>query len=123
MNHRLATVAGSEADIEAIVRDGDREISVVMEGKGIWNDDVRTAIKTQLHDRYLTGAHSYTGIYVVAAYHGDQWLTTDSRRKTADRRDPAELRAHLDEAAEPDCRSRHGRSGGRHRRTASPEND
>jgi hypothetical protein len=99
LNHRLATVPGSEADIEAIARDGDRETSVVIEGKGIWHPKVRTAIRTQLHDRYLTGAHSYTGIYVVAAYRGEQWLETDSRRKTADGRDPTKLRAHLDAQA------------------------
>jgi hypothetical protein len=96
LNHRLATVAGSEADIEAIARDGDREISVVIEAKGIWHKDVETAIKTQLHDRYMTGAHSHTGIYVVAAYRGNSWLQTDERRKKADRRDPNKLRVHLD---------------------------
>lgn len=99
LNHGLADVAGSEADIEAIARDGDREISVVIEGKGIWHSEVRTAITTQLHDRYLTGAHSYTGIYVVAAYRGEQWLHKDSRRKKADRQDVSELRAHLVDTA------------------------
>lgn len=99
LNHRLGPVAGSEADIEAIAHDGERTISVVIEGKGIWHKNVRTAIKTQLHDRYLTGAHSYTGIYIVAAYRGSQWLDTDSRREKADRQDPDKLRARLDALA------------------------
>ena len=95
LNHRLADVAGSEADIEASACDGEREISVVIEGKGIWHPDVRTAITTQLHDRYLTGAHSHTGIYLVAAYRGEQWLEKDPRRAKADRQDVPELRAYL----------------------------
>jgi hypothetical protein len=95
LNHRLADVAGSEADIEAIARDGEREICVIIEGKGIWHPKVRTAIKTQLHNRYLTGAHSHTGIYLVAAYSGELWLQADSRRAKAARRDVAKLRAHL----------------------------
>jgi hypothetical protein len=99
LNHRLADVAGSEADIEAIARDGEREISVVIEGKGIWHPEIRTAITTQLHDRYLTGTHSYTGIYVVAAYRGEQWLKKDSRRAKADRQDVPELRAFLADTA------------------------
>lgn len=99
LNHGLADVAGSEADIEAIARDGEREICVVIEGKGIWHKEVRTAITTQLHDRYLTGAHSYTGIYVVAAYRGEQWLQKDSRRAKADRQDVPELRAYLTDTA------------------------
>ena len=99
LNHRLADVAGSEADIEAIARDGEREISVVIEGKGIWHPEVRTAITAQLHDRYLTGAHSYTGIYVVAAYRGEPWLKRDSRRAKANRQDIPELRAYLSDTA------------------------
>ena len=99
LNHRLADVAGSEADIEAIARDGEREISVVIEGKGIWHPEVRTAITAQLHDRYLTGAHSYTGIYVVAAYRGEKWLQRDSRRAKANRQDIPELRAYLSDTA------------------------
>ena len=99
LNHGLADVAGSVADIEAIARDGEREICVVIEGKGIWHKEVRTAITAQLRDRYLTGAHSYTGIYVVAAYSGEQWLQKDSRRAKADRQDVPELRAYLTDTA------------------------
>ena len=94
LNHRLAEVAGSKIDIEATVRAGDRDISVLIEGKGIWNPKVETDMRTQLHDRYLTGAPSYTGIYVVAAYRGEQWLE-GWRRTAARRRDPKRLHAHL----------------------------
>jgi len=99
LNHGLADVRGSQADIQATVHDGGREISVVIEGKGIWHKDVRTAITTQLHDRYLTGAPSSTGIYVVAAYRGERWLDKDSRRAKADQQDIPELRAFLTETA------------------------
>jgi hypothetical protein len=99
LNHGLADVPGSEADIEATAHNGGREISVVIEGKGIWHSHVRTAITTQLHDRYLTGARSYTGIYVVAAYRGERWLQKDYRRAIADREDIPELRAFLSDTA------------------------
>ncbi len=95
LNHRFGTVEGSEADIQAIVQTGSQDISVVIEGKGIWHAEVETAIETQLHDRYLTGSATFTGIYVVGAFRGDLWLTADSRRATAEKRDPDQLRQYL----------------------------
>ena len=100
LNHGLADVPGSQADIQATAHDSGREISVVIEGKGIWHPEIRTAITTQLHDRYLTGAHSRTGIYLVAAYRSERWLDEDYRRAIANRQDIPELRAFLTDTAQ-----------------------
>ena len=58
LNLRYAGKAGSEPDIEAIVLHAGEEISVFIEVKGIWHNEVETAIEHQLADRYLTGARS-----------------------------------------------------------------
>jgi hypothetical protein len=84
-------------------------ISIVTEGSSAelpievkcnWNDGVRSAIETQLGDRYLNGPHGTTGIYIVACYSGSAWLKDDSRREEAMRRDPDSLRPELDRRAQ-----------------------
>lgn len=100
LNLRYADTAGSEPDIEAIVLHAGEEISVFVEVKGIWHDEVETAIEHQLADRYLTGARSFTGIYLVAAFASEQWLPGDSLRSKARKHDPDTLRQFLEDEAE-----------------------
>jgi hypothetical protein len=100
LNLRYADTAGSEPDIEAIVLHAGEEISVFVEVKGIWHDKVETAIEHQLADRYLTGARSLTGIYLVAAFASEHWVSGDTRRSKARKHDPDALRQFLEEEAE-----------------------
>lgn len=99
LNHRLGPVKGSEADILATVQIDTTTVSVVIEGKGNWHGEVKTAIDTQLAERYLTGNPTFTGIYVVGAFHSDRWLPADSRRQKAQARDTNDLRDHLNSEA------------------------
>jgi hypothetical protein len=100
LNLHYAGTAGSEPDIEAIALYAGQEISVFAEVKGIWHKDVETSIDHQLADRYLTGARSLTGIYLVAAFASDHWANNDWRREKARRHDPGQLRQYLEEEAE-----------------------
>lgn len=98
LNHGLSTIRGSEADILATVETRpDHTVAVVIEGKGNWHREVETAIETQLHDRYLTGNPTSTGIYVVGAFHSPYWLPSDGRRDDA--KPAEELRPFLMEEA------------------------
>jgi hypothetical protein len=100
LNLRYAGTPGCEPDIEAIVPHAGKETSVFVEVKGIWHDEVETAIEHQLADRYLTGARSFTGIYLVAAFASEHWASGDTRRSKARRRNPDTLRELLEDEAE-----------------------
>jgi hypothetical protein len=100
LNLRYAGTAGSEPDIEAIALYAGQEISVFVEVKGIWHKDVETSIEHQLADRYLTGARSLTGVYLVAAFASDHWADGDWRRPKARRHDSGQLRQYLEQQAE-----------------------
>lgn len=76
------------------------EISVFVEVKGIWHDEVETAIEHQLADRYLSGARSLTGIYLIAAFASEHWAPADTRRAKARKYDPDALRQLLEDEAE-----------------------
>lgn len=100
LNLHYADTAGAEPDIEAIVLHSGAEISVFVEVKGIWHGEVKTAIQQQLADRYLTGARSLTGIYLVAAFASEHWVSADRRRAKARKHDPDTLRQFLEDEAE-----------------------
>jgi hypothetical protein len=100
LNLHYADTPGTEPDIEAIVLHAGEEISVFVEVKGIWHDQVQTAIEHQLADRYLTGARSLTGIYLVAAFASQHWAPDDTRRSKARRHDPDALGQFLEDEAE-----------------------
>jgi len=97
---RLSVTPADIPDLLAlsIVTEGS-SAELPIEVKCNWNDEVRSAIETQLGDRYLNGPHGTTGIYIVACYSGSAWLKDDSRRKEAKRRDPDSLRPELDRRA------------------------
>lgn len=77
---KVGDVKGTLLDIEAIVHvDGGPDAVVIIEAKGNWHRDVRTAMKDQLVDRYLTGKRTRTGIYLLAAYASSHWAPADWR--------------------------------------------
>ncbi len=77
---------GEQTDIHVTavvpgVTEGDYEpIRVIIEAKGCWNPDLRTAMKDQLIDRYLKDSDCRHGIYLVGWYDCDQWDGEDYRR-------------------------------------------
>ena len=74
--------------------DGDR-FRVIVEVKGNWNDELETAIDTQLVDRYLAQNQCRHGVYVVGWYASARWNPADGRKGAAENRDYTATTAHL----------------------------
>lgn len=72
----IAVFAPVGADVESATT-----ASVTIEVKGCWHAKVRSAMKSQLVNRYLTGTGTTHGIYVVFWFGAENWLKTDSRRR------------------------------------------
>jgi hypothetical protein len=96
----LSDTAADIPDLLAVsVVSGSGSVELPIEIKCNWNRDVQTAIETQLGDRYLNGPHGTTGIYIVACYGGSAWINGDSRRDTAEPRNPDSLIRDLERSA------------------------
>lgn len=54
-------------------------VSVVIEVKGCWNEGLKDSMEKQLRDRYLQGASSRHGIYLVGWFLCDRWDKRDYR--------------------------------------------
>ncbi len=75
-------------------------ISLIIEVKGCWNPAVRTALDSQLAERYLKNKQSPFGIYLVAWFTCEQWDSRDTERKSLASRDTLEdLKAFLEAEA------------------------
>jgi hypothetical protein len=72
--------------------------SVMIEVKGCWHAKVKTAMKSQLVDRYLTGIRTTHGIYLVFWFAADDWDAADGRSRHC-ARDPQKLHDTLSEQA------------------------
>jgi hypothetical protein len=66
-------VAGAASNPEAVV---------ILEVKGCWNKDVKTAMRTQLAERYLRNNFYTHGVYLVGWYATNLWEPKDKRRHT-----------------------------------------
>lgn len=77
---------GQQTDIHvnAISKEGD-VITAIIEVKGNWHRDVRSAMKDQLSDRYLNQSQTRFGVYLVGWYSCESWDESDNRKKAADR--------------------------------------
>ena len=55
-------------------------ITVIIETKGCWNKDLKTAMEDQLHDRYLNANQCNYGLYLVGWFMCDQWDDSDYKK-------------------------------------------
>ena len=70
-------------------------LTVVIEVKGCWNNELLEAMESQLVNGYMKeNAHAY-GLYVVGWYACDEWDSTDYRQKLAKKRTRQELDEHV----------------------------
>ncbi len=83
----VAPETGERTDIhvdalsfDPIRRNQDR-LTVVVENKGAWNGELRSAMKTQLHGKYLAGTGVRRGVYVVGWFRSALWTRTDRRKR------------------------------------------
>ena len=54
-------------------------VTVIVEAKGCWNKDLKTAMRDQLRDRYLKENQCSHGLYVVGWYLSERWTKEDYR--------------------------------------------
>ncbi|WP_158171276.1 Rho termination factor N-terminal domain-containing protein [Rhodococcus sp. JT-3] len=82
--------------IDAQPQGGSNQITLVIEVKGCWNPELRTAWKTQLLERYMADTHTHHGVYLIAWFDQNSWTAKDSRRaKARPHRSPQELQSTL----------------------------
>ncbi len=76
---------GEKTDIvvDAVYKNnrGFESVTVVIESKGCWNKDLKTAMESQLLKRYLIDDQHRHGLYLVGWFSCDQWNDSDSRKK------------------------------------------
>ena len=77
---------GESIDIEVLAPigelvDGAKTARIMIEVKGCWHGEVKTAMSTQLVDRYLTGTPTRHGIYLVVWFAAENWESADHRQK------------------------------------------
>ena len=88
----------TDIHIEAVIKRGERseltKIKAIIEVKGCWNQEVKTAMKAQLVDRYIQNNDCRHGLYVVVWFSKDCWDKKDGRRaKTT--KSPVKLKSDL----------------------------
>lgn len=75
---------------------GTRRLSLPVEVKGAWNDDLRTAIRDQLVNRYMRDTAATHGTYIVAWPDLKSWKDkTDNRRNKVAKVDRETIEADL----------------------------
>lgn len=81
-------------------RSGDAKIlTVVIEVKGCWNDEVLTAMETQLAEKYMRENNISCGLYLVGWYMSDKWDNNDKRREKTQKISIEELKNDLENQA------------------------
>ena len=78
-------------------------VRVIVEVKGCWHKEVRTAMETQLLDRYLNESNCEHGIYLVGWFSCNQWDKRESRKDKLAVNSIEEARTLLDMQAKSLC--------------------
>ena len=60
------------------------QLKVIIEAKGCWNREIKTAMETQLVNRYLKDNDCRHGIYLVGWFLCGAWSKRDSRRRAVE---------------------------------------
>jgi len=91
INREVRIHRGERTDIhiDAVTKPHGKEaydvLTCVIEAKGCWNPELRTAMETQLVKRYLRGTHCRHGLYLVGWFNCRKWDDEDKRKsKTPD---------------------------------------
>ena len=92
---------GERVDIyvEGMVRHTDERVSAVIEVKGSWHPQVRTAMKDQLLDRYMNETGCNRGIYLVGWFSCGLWDQSDGRKNRTGTKSLMEARKFFEDMA------------------------
>jgi hypothetical protein len=74
-------------------------VTVTIEVKGCWNEDLDEAMRTQLAERYLLAEGQRQGIYLVGWFAADDWDKSDWKRTRCGRRSLEESRTFFADQA------------------------
>lgn len=58
-------------------------VTVIIEVKGCWNDELNSAMEIQLVNRYLKDNTCQHGVYLIGWFNSEQWDNSDSRKSKA----------------------------------------
>lgn len=79
----------TDIHVDAVIKKPDGEIydqiKVVIETKGCWNKELKTAMETQLAGQYLDQTGCQHGLYLVGWYNCELWTDDDYRKRQAER--------------------------------------
>lgn len=74
-------------------------ITVIIEVKGCWHQELNLAMKTQLVDRYLKDNRCKHGLYLIGWFNCPQWDNKDSRKQQSPKISIEEARKQFDAQA------------------------
>ena len=74
-------------------------IKSIIEVKGPWNDELQSAMETQLVGRYMKDSDCRHGLYLVGWFNCEQWDEDDWRRKRIPAWDLEEAREYFEKQA------------------------
>lgn len=94
----------TDIHVDAVVKSASGEalsvVRAIIETKGCWNRDLRTAMGNQLVGRYLKDNNCRHGLYLVGWFLCDSWDGTDQRKGKTPKIDMGEIQQELDQQAE-----------------------
>lgn len=106
IRHATGGSSGERIDlyVDAYVAGQDRReidiLTVIIEVKGCWNEEVDTAMQTQLVERYLKDNSCRHGLYLIGWFNCPQWDCGDYRRDDAPKISLQEARVRYQQQAE-----------------------
>jgi len=105
VNREVQIQRGQETDIhiDAVnpsMSGGVDIIRAIIEVKGCWNQELETAMETQLVGKYLQENQCPNGLYLVGWFMCDKWNDEDYRKKRTPKYSIEEARKHFAEQAE-----------------------
>lgn len=74
-------------------------LSMIIETKCVWNDELDTAMETQLVERYMKDNLCHDGIYLVGWYDCPQWDENDNRKSKSQKHKQSDLKRELKDQA------------------------
>ncbi len=93
----------TDIHIDAVLKDQKNnvydQITVIIETKGCWHEELWQAMETQLKNRYLKDNQCIYGLYLVGFFNCSQWDKTDRRKKRSPQLTQEIMQKKLDEQA------------------------
>lgn len=111
VNREVEIRKGEKTDIHVVAVNPavEDQIKVIIEVKGCWNKELKTAMQSQLLETYLNNNQCPFGLYLVGWFSCEQWDDSDYRKKGVPRwtlekaRSFFETQAHELKAKETAC--------------------